>query len=216
MEEIIIRHYEKKDRREVRRIFCDTADIGGPIDDIFGEREIASDIFVNYYTDFEPGSCWVVESEGRIAGYLTGCLNSYRYFRAMVFFIIPETFIRAIFRGAFWRVDCARLFLAVVKTRLRKGFSFYAPVKEYLAHMHIDIQEGFRGLRIGQRLMEKFIEQAKASGINGVHASVRQDNARAIRFFEKAGFTPQRKYLTILPHGNTFRPYYAIIYGRKI
>ena len=64
-----IRLYESRDRAAVRRICCETADNGGPVEGFFRDRELVADLVTRYYTDFEPESCWVAE----VAGAMSAC-----------------------------------------------------------------------------------------------------------------------------------------------
>ena len=70
-----IRPYQKEDKGFIRKISGDTANRGKPVETFFKDREVMEDLLTLYYTDFEPQSSWVAEYEGRVVGYLTGCLN---------------------------------------------------------------------------------------------------------------------------------------------
>jgi len=108
--DIIIRSYESQDREMIRQIACDTADMGEPVENFFGDREVVGDLLTRYYTDYESESLWVAEYEGKVIGYLTGCLDTHRYFRIMGFCLLPQIIIKSILRGVFLRQDTWRLF----------------------------------------------------------------------------------------------------------
>ena len=65
MERVVIRKFEKRDRKRVREI-CRTAD--GPFED----EEIIPILFADYYMDCEPELCLVAEVDGRVVGYILG------------------------------------------------------------------------------------------------------------------------------------------------
>ena len=65
-ENIIIRKFEDKDRAAVRKICCDTADRGEPIERFFPDREVAADLLTGYYTDYEPSSTFVGEFQAQV------------------------------------------------------------------------------------------------------------------------------------------------------
>lgn len=94
----------------IRQIACDTADMGEPVENFFGDREVVGDLLTRYYTDYESESLWVAEYEGKVIGYLTGCLDTHRYFRIMGFCLLPQIIIKSILRGVFLRQDTWRLF----------------------------------------------------------------------------------------------------------
>ena len=68
-----IRNYRPSDREAVRTLCCSTGFLGEPIDPVYEDRELFADFLTTYYTDHEPESCFVLEIEGRISGYLLGC-----------------------------------------------------------------------------------------------------------------------------------------------
>lgn len=213
---VIIRLYEPRDRRGVRQIACDTADRGNPVESIFQDRELITDLLTRYYTDYERESLWIADYNGQVVGYLTGCLNSNRYLRFMNFYIIPRTIIKAILRGMLWKAELYRFIIAGFITWRLGGFKRYISFNKYPAHLHVNINKDFRGQHIGDFLVEKFIEQAKSKGIKGIHFGVREDNAPARNFFERMGFYPINRYAAVFPYGKIFQKHYTVIYGKEV
>ncbi len=54
----------------------------------------------------------------------------------------------------------------------------------------IYVRKAHHGRQVGQRLLDKAIEVAREMNIEQVWLGVWEENARAIRFYEKNGFTP--------------------------
>jgi ribosomal protein S18 acetylase RimI-like enzyme len=54
----------------------------------------------------------------------------------------------------------------------------------------IYVRKAYHGRQVGQRLLDKAIEVAREMNIEQVWLGVWKENARAIRFYEKNGFTP--------------------------
>ena len=214
--EAVIRPYRAADRADVRRLACETAVRGTPVDTLFADREVAADVLTRYYTDEEPSSVFVAESDGRVVGYLTGCLDSRRYARRMTWRIVPAAVLRAVRHGMLWHASTRRLLQAGWLTWRRGGLprTFTAPA--YPAHLHLNVQEGFRGQRIGQSLTERFLQQAASAGVPGVHAAVRGDNAPACRLFERLGFTVLSRHPMVLPAGNAFHVHETVMYGKRL
>ena len=75
----IIRLYQKSDREALRRICCDVADRGGPIENFFPDRVLVADLLMNYYADYEPEASFVAENSGELVGYINGCFDNRRY-----------------------------------------------------------------------------------------------------------------------------------------
>ena len=69
---IVIRKFNSKDRNGIRGISCDTAFLGKPRTDFFDDDEILADALTLYFTDYEPGSCFVAVYGEKVVGYLVG------------------------------------------------------------------------------------------------------------------------------------------------
>ena len=68
----IIRGYRSSDREAVCKLCCETGFLGEPIDPVYEDRQLFADFLTTYYTDHEPESCFVLEIDGEIGGYLLG------------------------------------------------------------------------------------------------------------------------------------------------
>src|SRR6201982_281331 len=67
-----IRSYRASDRGAVRKLCCQTGFLGEPIDPVYEDRELFADFLTTYYTDHEAESCFLLEVDGEIRGYLLG------------------------------------------------------------------------------------------------------------------------------------------------
>lgn len=180
----VIRAFKPRDRAAVRAIAWATAHAGQPADSFLSDRELCTDLLTSYYTDVEPESAWVAEQNGQVAGYLSGCRNTRRFYRIMAWRIVPGALWRATARGTLW--DCAvwRLAYWNLGIWIQGLFLRRIALMSFPAHFHVNLYADFRGQRIGQRLVARFLEELQADRVPGVHARVREDNAGAIRFFD--------------------------------
>lgn len=214
--DVLIRPYQPGDRAAVRTICCDTADAGEPVENFFHDRDFIADLVTRYYTDFEPQSSWVAESEGQVVGYLNGSLDSRRSQRITIWRIAPVAVLSAIGRGALWRRETWRWVRALWRT-LRSGGAQRRPLfAEYPAHLHVNVDKSARSRLVGPRLVERFFDQVKVAGVSGVHAAVRGDNAGGRKFFERLGFVEVARYPMIVPKNDGRLDTYAVIYGKKL
>lgn len=213
---VVIRPYRQSDRRAVRTIACDTAARGEPVEHFFHDREVFADLITRYYTDWESHALWIAEHEGQVVGYLTGCLDGRRYHRLMAWNILPATVIRGLWRGALLHPGTWRLFKAALTTWRRGGLRRTHLLDEYPAHLHVNVQRGFRGQRVGERLVRQFLQQAALAGQGGVHIAVRGDNAAACRFFERHGFTERTRHPVVFPSGTVFERRETVVYGKRL
>lgn len=215
-EEIVIRKYLPQDRIDVHRICCETADMGRPMESFFSDREFFSDMVISYYTDFEPGSLWVALIDNKVVGYLSGCLDTKRYTKIMKAKIAPCLFLKLFTRGTLFRLKTLKLLISVIKSILVGGLKRGMSLEDYPAHLHIDILDGFRGKNIGSCLMDKFINQAKEAKVNGIHLSVREDNEKSRKFFERQGFSFFARYPVFMPKNNSYYLGATVVMVRKL
>jgi len=206
-ESVRIRPYEPRDRESVRSICCDTADGGEPVENFFPDREVFADLLTSYYTDYEPESCWVGDSGGKVVGYVTGCLGTRRFSRVMAFAVAPRLVVK-VFRREVLKYPQSKEFI-------RSNFGLWlrhrasVSLDEYPSHLHVNLRPGFRSKGLGGELVRRFLEQAKAAGSCGVHASVREDSERARKFFENLGFQPAGRRPVRVRNGTSL---YAVTY----
>ena len=213
---LVVRPYRSDDRTALRRLACDTADCGEPVEHFFRNRDVFADLLTRYYVEYEPQSVWIAESEGEVVGYLTGCLDSRRYDRLMSWPIIPCAIVKAIGRGALWQPESWRLLWSGIRTGLRGGLRRVAGLKRYSAHLHVNLRQDVRGQRIGDQLVERFLSHARAARVTGLYAPVRGDNARAQRFFERLGFTELIRHRVVFPGRGVCVSRETIIYGKTL
>lgn len=210
-----IRPYEPRDRAAVRRICADTADAGKPVERFFPDREVIADLVTNYYTEFDPQSTWVVDKGDGVVGYLTGCLDTKRFMRVMIWRIVPKLFFKALMRGTLWHPQTLRL----VRANIGLWLTGHAPrpsLHDYPAHLHINIQDGFRGHGIGQDLVKTFCDRAVEAGVRGVHANVSADNPRGCHFFEQLGFIEVHREPRMRKPDGSGTVVYTITFGKTL
>jgi len=184
----------------VRALCGDTAECGAPTK--FPDRELVADLVTAYYTDIEPEHSWVAEHEGKVVGYLNGCLDSRRWWRALRRLALPAV-LRSVGRGVLWRRETWRVLLAGSRQLGQPGIPRARLFAEYPAHVHINVRTGLRGQTVGRQLFEKFEAQARTAGVAGIHANVHAENAGGQAFFACLGFSP-------LARGA------AVIYGKRL
>lgn len=200
----------------LRDICCDTAALGEPMESFFFDRQVLADLGTLYYTDFEPASTWVAQIDKEVVGYLMGCLDTRRYLRVTAGIILPQVLFKALTRGVFLRRQTWRFLGAAFRSLSLGGFKRHIPLEQYPGHLHIDLKTCFRGQGIGGRLMEKFILQARAKGLKGIHLTTREDNFSGRKFFERNGFRVLGSYPVFMPQGNAFKPNHTLVYATLI
>lgn len=183
----IIRLYQASDRGAVRQLAYDTAEAGGR--STFPDFSLQTDLLTRYYTDHEPGSSWILERDGKVVGYLTGCLDTRKFLGWLRWrgnlLTVFHVAVRNLFRPAIWKWARAR-----VRT-LKEGGAHREPwITATPAHLHLNLAQEARGSGMSRKLLEKFIEQCRTTNVKGIHLATRSDNRAAQKFFEKNGFRP--------------------------
>lgn len=182
----VVRNFKPEDRDGVRHICCETGLMGDPVDRLFSDRELFADFFTRYYTDYEPESAMVAESEGRIVGYILGCLR-YRVYPFAQSAIIAGAAPKAIARACSGKYDRQSLsFLTWFITRSAKETP-RAPRRA--AHFHFNLLPEWRDGRAGRRLYYSFMNLAKRRKVRRVFGQIQTyEDKRANSLFERFGF----------------------------
>lgn len=197
-----IRPYAPADRQAVREICCDTGFMGNPIDPIYVDRDAFADFFTRYYTDLEPENAFVVENNGKVVGYLLGCLKikgqGWRQLRIILFRTVPKILGRVLlfrYNKASFKFLSWFLFKAAGQTP--------KPI-EGAAHFHVNMLTEFRTGIAGRRIIFPFMRKVKEAGLKGVFGQMQvYEDRRSEKAFERYGFKfTDRKEVT------KFKDYY--------
>ena len=213
---ILIRPFEPGDRQAIRDICCDGADQGKPVDGFFPDREVAADILTGYYTDHEPGSTFVAQAGGAVVGYVNGCFDNRRYGLVMFWIIVPCALWKAVARKTVFK----REFWTMANGMARNGHrlllwreqSFHS----HQGHIHIGVAETARGHGVGARLVQAFLEAARARGVDQITVSVHSVNIPARGFFEHLGFVLAKSYPMIMVREGRMERHESLYYVKHL
>ena len=182
-----IRPFRPGDEPALGEICVRTADNGGDATGQLSDDDIWPAIFAWPYAARHPELCFVVETDdGRVAGYILGAPDS-------------DAFDRW-FADEWWPPFAERWPRPADGTTtegaILTGASAHgttpnpAQTEGYPAHLHIDLLPELQGQGLGRRLIATFTDALRAAGVPGVHLVASSDNAGAIAFYPRVGFTP--------------------------
>jgi ribosomal protein S18 acetylase RimI-like enzyme len=184
--QIKIRDYELKDRESIRRICYETSFLQRP-HLFFDDPEIVTDALTRYYLDFEPGSCFVAESRGRVVGYIIGTVDMARMNYVYGVKILMPLILKAIEHGAFFRRKTMRFIWNYLKSVLKGEFLVPNFTRDYPATFHINVDKEQRGKKVGSQLISRALQLLKEKNVPGVQFSTMTDEAKD--FFVRQGFS---------------------------
>jgi len=183
-EPFIIRSYRRSDREAVRKLCCDTGFLGEPIDPVYEDRQLFADFLTTYYTEWEPESSFVIESDGVIRGYLLGCRKPLRN-HPYSFWQNVSLFMKALTR--YFRYNAAsRRFVRWV---LVHGPREVPATPRRVPHFHINLLPDARKMSTTRALMSAYLSYLYRCGEKRVYGQiVTFESRRGEKMFERYGF----------------------------
>lgn len=218
--DFIVRSYRPADREAVRYICCETGFMGEPGEVFFEGRDVFADMWTSYWTDYEPESCFVAELDGRVVGYLLGCVDTNRYERIFSKDIRPRLLRKALRQGFFMKRKNMVYLYKLLRSHFRKELA--APMgrikSEYPAHLHNNIADPWlRGRGIGSALMNAYLDYLRSRGVKGVHLGTTSHNKQAVPFYKSGGFEEiYRNRLTCYDHVLKNEELYLLYFGKRL
>lgn len=181
-----IRQFQRGDEPALADICLKTADAGADATGVLDDDRIWAEIFVLPYVARHPDLAFVVEADdGRVVGYVVGT---------------PDTdAFEDWFRGDWWPRHGTEWPLPAEEVSRQDGVLIYAYARRagaepyaasFPAHLHIDLLPELQGQGWGRRLIDTLAEALRERGVTGLHLAAASENAGAISFYPRVGFTP--------------------------
>ncbi len=199
MSEMTVRPFHMSDLGALYDICLRTGDSGKDARTLHSDRMILGHYFAAPYVAFEPSLCFVIDQNTRPVGYILGTSDSRQYSRwaeeqwfpllRRRYAVLPENF-----------TEKDRYLAGLI----HKGYTPREELRDYPAHLHIDILPEGQGGGMGRRLIDTFVEALKKKGVTALHLEVGRANPRAIAFYRHIGFHLIREYPRSLALGMRF------------
>ena len=179
---LIIRPALTMDLPGAYRVCLLTGDSGRDGSALFRNPDLLGHVYVGPYIEGEPDLALVVADAEGIAGYCLAVADT-RAFEAWCDVAWWPTLRTHYPLPADATPDGELVRVIHAPARAPE-----AVVREYPAHLHIDLLERTRGLGLGRALVDRQLAALRARGVPGLHLDVAADNANAIAFYEHLGF----------------------------
>lgn len=180
----VIRPFRPTDRDTLRRLCCETGYLGRAIDPVFEDRELFADYLTSYYTDWEPESCFVLEQDGEVKGYLMGSRRPFLH-QLHSFLLNMSLFARGIFRYPRYN-DASKAF---VRWILLNAWREVPAAPRRIPHFHFNLLPEAQGIAGTRELLVQYFNHLRAHGEKQVFGQVVTfEDRRGARVFERYGF----------------------------
>lgn len=178
------------------------------------EEEIFASFLTEYFTDYEPESCFIAQVKGKVVGYIIGAKDAKVLEKTFTEKILPKLLKKVFFGKVLLKPKNLHFLFQLLISSLRGEVfapSFY---KQYPATLHINLLKEWRGNGAGSRLILAYLDYLKQLKVPGVCLATMSDKGGL--FFEKQGFKllhkGQRSYFYHILHKKI--PVY--IYGKLL
>ncbi len=187
---MLIRKVTHADLPYVYEICLKTGNNGKDASSLFFDPYLLGQYYAAPYLFFEGDICFAAVNTDvsfkRPSGYILGTSDSVSFYTWFYSKWIPD--VQQIYQKG-----------TAVKSPAEKHMIdlFYetneapknAVLKEYPAHLHIDLLPELQGRGAGKLLMNTFIEALKNKQCKGLHLGVSKENEHAVGFYKSLGFT---------------------------
>lgn len=169
--EMEIRKYKPEYKKQLQQVCLNTAPPEALTDATFGDLILST--YCNYYLEKEPENSFaLVDDEDNAQGYIFSAVSYRRYLKGIIPYMKHVKEIAG--------KDVLEPIREIIVTGILSV--------KYPAHMHIDINDGFRGSGNGTKMVTTMLDHLRSKNIKGVMLIVGTDNKRGQNFYRKNGF----------------------------
>lgn len=164
------------------KTFIDVPDF--PYPELIGFRWVVC--YIRHSYDF---SFVAVNEEDQAVGYILCAPDSLLYAKSYHSEMIP-LIRKACRRLAKTHPDLYKKHRSLFLPRVDeyKSFLLRRIVREYPAHLHIDLLPEYQKMGLGGKLMNSLLDRLKKAGITGIHIIVDAGNTNAVGYYKSFGF----------------------------
>lgn len=183
-----IRPAQARDRAAVYEICLETGDAGRNASGQYDDPDLIGHIYAGSYVALDGVISFVAEDGDGVLGYAVGAADTRGFEQRLERDWWPslrERYPEPAGDPATWTMDARRIWSIHHPSRVPEEI-----VQAYPAHIHMNLLPCAQGRRIGSRLLEAWLAEARKNGSGAVHAGVSAVNAAGLAFWRSRGFEP--------------------------
>jgi len=186
---MLIRKYAAKDRKAVENIHFKVGITAYSMSRNPENKKTYSKL-IEYHVTKEPESCFVLENDGKVAGYLVGCLDDRNYKDVWITVKACSDFL---FRYFKLNKKDRRFFYCQIRTFFTAllGITpeFRVKKPKNAGHLHMNLLPECQGKGLGSLLIKRFLKYAKSKKVKAIHAdAIEASFGNNKNFWIKNGF----------------------------
>jgi ribosomal protein S18 acetylase RimI-like enzyme len=176
-----IRAYRASDLGALYDICLKTGDAGQDATALYRDGRLLGHVYAGAYGVLEPESCFVVEDDLGVGGYIIGTRDTFAFEKRMEAEWWPALRTRIAEGGDGADGRMAHLIHHPARTPRRIN-------EPYPAHLHINCLPRLQGQGVGRQLIDAWRAAMARAGAANAHLGVGPRNERAVRFYRAYGF----------------------------
>jgi GNAT superfamily N-acetyltransferase len=190
MEKINIRRAVLSDLPYLYEICLKTGDEGKDASALFYDQYLLGQYYAAPYLVYQSGICFVAEFDYRPQGYIIAVPDTALFEKWMEEEWLPP--LRRRYPRPFLPARSEKEKEIIRDIHERKypvETSEQQLLKDYPAHLHIDLLPVIQGKGQGRVLIDKLFDELAQKGVSGLHLGVDSSNQGAVAFYQKMGFS---------------------------
>lgn len=184
-----IRPYHPTDFISYYRICLKTGDSGKDATNLYKDPDLIGHFYAGPYAVLEPDVCFTLTCDDSPCGYIIGAKDSFAFSRRCEEEWFPELRKRYSMPPENDDTPDAKIIRLIHKGQIVKE-----EVKDFPAHLHIDLLPVAQGQGLGRKIINTFTDRLKELGVPALHLEVGKRNEGAVKFYERVGFHLVKEY----------------------
>ena len=185
---VTLRRYRPDDLEALYDICLVTGAAGQDATPLHNDGKLIGHIYAAPYGVLEPEWAMVAEDDDGVAGYIVGTPDTEAFAARLEREWWPA--LRERYRDPSLELtDADRQRIATICDPRANPAELVA---QYPAHIHMNLRRDCAARAWALALLQRWIEQARAAGVTGIHLGASAANTGGIAFWQKGGFVPLR------------------------